>query len=186
LLELLVGARPGVVSKRQIIDRLWPDCVVSDGSIAGLVCEIRSVLGDEGDAIVRTVHGVGYAFAAETTEEQRSVPGLGAALRGFLLIEPGPGARCIDLFDGEVVIGRGLECDVRVSSMTVSRAHARLRVGREAAILEDLCSRNGTYLRGVKVSEPVRLADGDAVRLGQVEMVFRVAAPPEGETEPAR
>jgi pSer/pThr/pTyr-binding forkhead associated (FHA) protein len=81
------------------------------------------------------------------------------------------------------VIGRGLGCDVRVSSKKVSRNHARIRLADRAATLEDLGSRNGTYVRGERVAGPVALADGDDIRLGAVELVFRIAADPESETE---
>jgi pSer/pThr/pTyr-binding forkhead associated (FHA) protein len=46
-------------------------------------------------------------------------------------------------------------------------------VGREAT-LEDLGSKNGTYLRGERLKGPRRLANGDEIRIGPISMTFRV------------
>jgi pSer/pThr/pTyr-binding forkhead associated (FHA) protein len=45
--------------------------------------------------------------------------------------------------------------------------------GAEAAV-EDLGSRNGTYVQGVKVTSPMRLSDGDEIRLGSVVLIYRL------------
>jgi pSer/pThr/pTyr-binding forkhead associated (FHA) protein len=42
------------------------------------------------------------------------------------------------------------------------------------AVLEDLGSRNGTWLRGERIDSPRVLSDGDEIRLGRIPMVFRV------------
>ncbi len=64
LLTILVEEAPRVVSKDELHRRLWPDTFVTDATIAGVVKELRRVLGGEEDRepLVRTVHGVGYAF----------------------------------------------------------------------------------------------------------------------------
>jgi len=41
--------------------------------------------------------------------------------------------------------------------------------------VEDLGSKNGTFVRGKRIAEPVSLRDGDEVRLGLVTFVFRSA-----------
>ena len=178
LLELLLRNRPAAVSKQDILDALWADCFVEEGSVASLVSELRNALGREWRPWVRTVHGFGYAFCGEAGD----APASGGPAR-FLLIERGPPPRSIGLLDGATVIGRGLDCDVRVASKKVSRSHARIRLADRAAVIEDLGSRNGTYVRGARVAGPIALADGDDIRLGTVELVFRVAADPESETE---
>jgi pSer/pThr/pTyr-binding forkhead associated (FHA) protein len=45
--------------------------------------------------------------------------------------------------------------------------------GADAA-LEDLGSRNGTYVQGVRVGSPTRLQDGDEIRLGSVVLTYRL------------
>ena len=187
LLELLLQKRPAVVSKQQILDHLWPDCFVSEGNVSSLVAEIREAAGKDGRSWIRTVHGVGYAFVAETREAAVMGPGAAAATPTnepwAEVIEKGPPARSLRLVAGTTLFGRGDECDVRVFSATVSRRHARICRREGAATLEDLGSRNGTYRGGQRVTSPVALADGDEIRLGAVELIFRTAATAARTTE---
>lgn len=69
MLVLLVDAAPRVVRKSELHDRLWPNGIVSDASLVGLVGEIRRALGDhdQGERIIRAVPRVGYAFDAPVT-----------------------------------------------------------------------------------------------------------------------
>lgn len=53
----------------------------------------------------------------------------------------------------------------------------RILVSRTEATLEDLGSKNGTHLNGSRVTTPLRLSDGDAIRLGAIDLTFRVALP---------
>jgi len=88
------------------------------------------------------------------------------------------------LDEGEHLLGRDAESAVPLSSSTVSRHHARITVNGQIAILEDLGSKNGTYLRGQVVTAPMRLTDGDQIRIGAFELTFRSLAAP-GSTETA-
>jgi serine/threonine-protein kinase len=76
LLVLLIDSAPRVVSKRELHDRLWPNGLVSDATLVGLVKELRRVLHDgPGDApIIRTVYKVGYAFDAPLEQCTRERP----------------------------------------------------------------------------------------------------------------
>jgi len=47
-------------------------------------------------------------------------------------------------------------------------------IDETGAILEDLGSRNGTYLRGKRIEAPRKLADEDLVTIGPASMIFRV------------
>jgi pSer/pThr/pTyr-binding forkhead associated (FHA) protein len=67
---------------------------------------------------------------------------------------------------------------IRFDRDTVSRRHARIVIGGETAIVEDLGSKNGTYLRGQRVEVASSLADGDQIRLGSVPLTLRVLARP--------
>jgi len=62
-------------------------------------------------------------------------------------------------------------------SATVSRLHARIFVSDGQATIEDLGSKNGTFLRGKRLTGPVTLTDGDDILLGRVRMTFRVLPP---------
>jgi pSer/pThr/pTyr-binding forkhead associated (FHA) protein len=72
----------------------------------------------------------------------------------------------VSLPDGEHLIGRGEDCRIRSDSPRVSRHHARVRVASERLVVEDLGSRNGTWLRGRRIEGSAELAAGDAVSVG--------------------
>jgi DNA-binding winged helix-turn-helix (wHTH) protein len=64
-LELLLEARPRALTKQEIHERLWPDSVVSDSSLARLASEVREAIGDDArhPRLLRTLHRHGYAFS---------------------------------------------------------------------------------------------------------------------------
>ncbi len=72
----------------------------------------------------------------------------------------------INLPLGEVIIGRGPECYLRVDEPMVSRRHARLRITQNAVILEDLGSRNGSRVNGINATGTVELKPGDILGVG--------------------
>ena len=179
LLELLLESRPAVVSKGRIMDRLWPSCFVSEGNLANLVSELRGAFGRDDVALIRTVHGVGYAFAGDAIVTNHAT-----ALSRFVLIEKGPPPRNLALSDGVTLIGRSVECDARIEARTVSRTHARILLAGDAATIEDLGSRNGTYVCGRRLLGAATLADGDEIRVGSVDLVFRLRAAEQSATAP--
>ena len=71
--------------------------------------------------------------------------------------------RVIPLDAGENLIGRADDATVCIEAPGVSRRHARIVIERDEATLEDLGSRNGTYLKERRLTEPAVLRDGDAV-----------------------
>jgi DNA-binding winged helix-turn-helix (wHTH) protein len=172
LLTLLVERRPEAVAKPEIRDRLWPDTFVSESNLTGLVAQLREALGDDPrqPTYIRTVHGFGYAFAGEGVSAGARKPVSGRAPR--VVWE----RRIIPLAPGENVIGRDEDVAVRIDSPGVSRRHARILVEHGVARLEDLGSKNGTYLREEKLVEARALADGDTFRLGRLLLVFRDVA----------
>ena len=77
----------------------------------------------------------------------------------------------------EALLGRVDEGIAWFESATVSRRHARIFVSDGQATIEDLGSKNGTFLRGKRLTGPVTLTDGDDILLGRVRMTFRVLPP---------
>ena len=77
--------------------------------------------------------------------------------------------------EGETVLGRGAEAGVRIDLGRVSRRHARIVVDGARAVLEDLGSKNGTFLRGERLLAPAELADGDEIAVGTALLLFRAA-----------
>jgi len=67
LLALLVENRDRLVSRDEIIERIWDGRVVSDAAVASRVKSARQALGDDGQSqrFIRTLHGQGFRFVAE-------------------------------------------------------------------------------------------------------------------------
>ena len=86
------------------------------------------------------------------------------------------------------LIGRSRRCDLRVDRGEVSAQHARLRWQEGSWVLEDLGSRNGTYVDGHRLEPPeqVELRAGMRLAFGQVSSVWEVldASPPRVEAVP--
>jgi pSer/pThr/pTyr-binding forkhead associated (FHA) protein len=91
-------------------------------------------------------------------------------------------ARQIALGAGDNVVGRAPDATIWIDALGVSRRHARIRIAEATAILEDLGSKNGTFVGGQRVTTPRLLADGDQIRLGSIVMTFRIP-PPAGSTQ---
>ena len=185
LLELLVSERPRALAKSEIRDRLWPKTFVSESSLTDLVTTLRVMLGDSArnSRYVRTVHGFGYAFCGEAVQVAAASPPAGPrAVRLRLFLDD----REIALREGENLLGRMDEGIAWLESPTVSRRHARIVVTDGKATLEDLGSKNGTYLRGRPLTSVCPLSDGDEILLGRVLMTFRVLPPVSTQTEARR
>lgn len=74
---------------------------------------------------------------------------------------------------GTFLIGRGVECQLSLDDPLVSRRHAAIRVADDgSATVEDLGSRNGVFLNGVRVEKPEPLSDGDLVRIGSQDICY--------------
>jgi DNA-binding winged helix-turn-helix (wHTH) protein len=163
LLALLVRRRPEALSKQAIFTELWPATFVTDNVLATLVTDIRAALGDDArqPRFIRTVHGFGYGFVGTIEGDVKPLQEKPAA-RWFLVWNH----RQIDLADGENILGRRGDEVIAIDAPTVSKRHARLVVRDDGATIEDLQSKNGTWLGDRAVSAAVALKDGDQVRLG--------------------
>lgn len=169
VLQVLLERRPAVVTKGELHDRVWAGAFVVEANLSVAIAEVRQALGDSKDGrYIRTAHRVGYAFSGEATE-------IGAG-RGL------PFSRCwlrwndrsVQLAPGENVLGRDPRCAVWIDASGVSRRHAVVRVAEARVTIEDLGSRNGTFVSGVPVREERALSDGDRIELGSATVEFRV------------
>ena len=168
LLNLLVDNRTRAVSKAEIHDALWPDTFVTEANLASLIAELRRGLDDRPQAprYIRTVHRFGYAFCSD----------IGGA------VAPATDSTCWVVFNdeeiplraGENIIGRDPLAAVRLDFPSVSRRHAKIVVAGTSVSLEDLGSKNGTFLRSERVTAPAALADLDDVRIGSVKITVRL------------
>jgi DNA-binding winged helix-turn-helix (wHTH) protein len=170
LLALLVDEAPRVVRKTELHERLWPGTFVSDATLVGLVKELRRALDDrEASApIIRTAHGVGYAFTAQIDRAMSRSP---TTSRWIVA-----GSRRIALRDGEHLIGRDPASAIWLDVAGVSRRHARIVVGDEGTHLEDLGSKNGTRVGDTPLARVVALHDGDQIHVGPILLVYHCSA----------
>ncbi|HWJ41654.1 MAG TPA: FHA domain-containing protein, partial [Candidatus Limnocylindrales bacterium] len=70
-------------------------------------------------------------------------------------------------------IGRALDNEIVVSHSSISRHHASIENSNGAFVVRDLNSQNGTFIGNRRVTEPTRLGDGEAVRFGDAQFIFR-------------
>jgi DNA-binding winged helix-turn-helix (wHTH) protein len=176
LLALLIARRPRALSKDELLTALWPRTFVTEANLAGLIAEIRRELGEDArePRFLRTVHGFGYAFSdgsARAADEDAV----------FRLVW---GAREVPLAEGENLLGRDPDTAVPIDDATVSRHHARIVIDGGSARLEDLASKNGTWLGGRRIASSELLSDGDQIRVGPATLTFRSFAAA-GSTETA-
>ena len=82
----------------------------------------------------------------------------------------------IELVDGDFVLGRSAECHLSLDDALISRRHALLAVRRDGVTIEDLQSRNGVLVDGLRITGRVALADGATVRIGGQELTLSVLA----------
>jgi FHA domain len=128
--------------------------------------------------LIRTVHGFGYAFAGEARDEPGNSEGTaatGASPRGSPACVVWAG-REFALAHGENVLGRDPEAAVCIEHTGVSRRHARIVLTGRRATLEDLGSKNGTFIRDQRIETPQPLVDGDFFDLGRLSLRFHFAS----------
>ena len=168
LLETLIAGSPRVVSKRELYEAIWPDTYVDDTNLAGLINEVRAVLGDKARnaRFIRTVHGFGYAFCGtiDAAGDERA--------RAGVVVFNG---REFPLRTGVNVLGRDASADIQIDDATVSRRHASITVHSDVT-LRDLDSKNGTFVDGKKLEGSTPIGDPQTFLLGDATVVFRRSA----------
>jgi len=170
LLAALIESRPRALAKQALHDRLWPSTFVAESNLASLVSEVRSALGDRArqPRFLRTVQRFGYAFCGEATDATPSAGASDGCVRYWLTM----GSRRFELHAGANVIGREPGVAVVLDASSVSRRHATIHIGEDGARIEDLNSKNGTFLDDKRITSS-SLQDGDHIRIGSVRLIFR-------------
>jgi len=169
VMDLLVtfAERPGKVSSTEfLIARVWPDVVVGDSSLSVLVVELRKILGDDPKSprFIETIPRRGYRLIAPISEIKpaKTTHFALASTEGKVL-----------LHEGENLVGRDPEAGIRIDSNLVSRRHSLIIVTGDSATIQDLDSKNGTYLNGRRLEEAEPLSHGDRITLGRLAMRYR-------------
>lgn len=168
LLVVLIDERPKVVSKDELIQKIWTDTFVADANLAILIGDVRAALGDSAQEprMIKTHHRVGYSFVGEITEVLSASPATDRQ-PAFVLVS---GKRRILLYDGTTaMLGRDTTCEIVVDHPSVSRFHARLKVAAEVLTVEDNNSKNGTRVDNRKLSEAEVVHSGQKITFGTLE-----------------
>jgi two-component system, cell cycle response regulator len=91
--------------------------------------------------------------------------------RAYLIVLAGSNVgEMYKISDGELVVGRGRTCDVRLVDDGVSRKHATIRHVEGTLWVEDLGSRNGTFANGQRIRRHA-LSDGDKLQIGHTTIL---------------
>ena len=172
LLRLLLDERPKIIRKEEIYQRLWPDTYVEEANLSVHVSELRAALRDDSKdpRFVRTAHRFGYGFIGEVKHDRMSS---GLRVR--------TGGREVDLLHGENIVGRDGNAAIRLNAPGISRRHARIMVAADRVTIEDLGSKNGTYVQGERIAGVKELHDGDEIRVSR-ELLVVSKAHPSGST----
>ena len=183
LLLVLIQNRTRAMSRGELQQHLWPSTYVLDTNLASLIAEVRRALIDasEDPRYIRTVHRFGYWFIAPVQESAETPPPVLAPIRHWLIWD----LKQVPLLEGENIIGRAPDAGVWIDAPGVSRHHARITITASSATLEDLESKNGTFVRGERIAGPRIVNDGDQIRLGPVLLTLRIPSPG-GSTETVR
>ena len=180
LLSILVASRPKAVSKAELQERLWPATFVVEKNLVNLVSEIRAGIGDDPSdpRFIRTVPRFGYAFR-EAVHRETGTP----VHRGVSFCIKWLSGR-LTLDEGEHVLGRDPNAEIYLDAPKVSRRHALIRIVAARATIEDLGSKNGTFVGDQRVDGSRSIGDGDVITVGSVKLTVRALQTPHStETE---
>jgi len=177
LLVVLAERQGKVLSTQQLLDVVWSDVTVGDASLTVAVRELRQALGDDrkNPVHIETIRGRGYRLIAPVSPAR---DGHTTTSRFWLIGEDHE----FVLVEGENVVGRTPDAHIHIDVPKVSRRHARITVSGDSAMVEDLGSKNGTYIGNERVNQPMPLSHGNELRLGHVAVELRVVVLETGST----
>jgi DNA-binding winged helix-turn-helix (wHTH) protein len=204
LLVLLAVQHGRVISKETILDQVWSDVIVGDAVVRRAVADLRRALGDDArhPRYIETIPKRGYRLLGHVEPVEaaglargsppaiaRQTPAADGADEP-LLEPPMTGFECAlewgehrhRLAEGVTVIGRDASAALQIPCGRVSRSHARIIVARGRATIEDLGSKNGTFVNQHRLEAAAVLSDGDQIALAGVVLVFRSLVSAETET----
>ena len=95
---------------------------------------------------------------------------------------PTPGA-ILPLSGKPEIIGRSSECEVMLEVPSISRRHARFYIENGRPMIEDLNSRNGTFVNSQRLASPVELHDGDQVQLCDISLTFHIGGAAQAQVD---
>jgi DNA-binding winged helix-turn-helix (wHTH) protein len=166
VLACLAATAGTLATKRDLIDAVWQTEFVSEHALTQVIAELRAALGDDArnPTYIENIPRRGYRLVAALTPVAASVPSSREASLPFKL--QGEDAD-YPLEQGPNIIGRTAEAEICIDRTEVSRCHARVFVAGTTATIEDLGSKNGTYVNGARLEQPTLLNNGDEIWIGR-------------------
>jgi len=185
LLAALVEHAGDLVTRDELRRRLWPasTTIAFDQAVNNAVAKIRVALGDSAESprFVETLARRGYRFVkhvewvGDDPEDAPVRPPAGDPVSRAAIVRLTSDDRTVVLTEGSHIVGRDPDASVWIASTVVSRHHARLVVQRDRITIEDLDSRNGTFVNGARVTGVLALAHGDELRIATHALVVHVS-----------
>jgi DNA-binding winged helix-turn-helix (wHTH) protein len=166
VLACLAAAAGKLSTKRDLIDAVWRTEFVSEHALTQVIAELRAALGDDArnPTYIENIPRRGYRLVAHVSSVAASVSSSREASLPFKLQgEDGDHP----LVQGPNIIGRTVEAEICIDRTEVSRCHARIFVAGTTATIEDLGSKNGTYVNGERLDQPTLLNNGDEIWIGR-------------------
>ncbi len=177
VLVCLVEHASDVVSKELLLRAVWPDTCVTDDVLTRAIFELRRVFGDQvrRPRVIQTIPKRGYRLIAPVISDIDRRTASTPTEETICTLTWNQG--CVMLKEGTYLLGREESLPIRVPSPSVSRRHARITIGGAAVTVEDLASKNGTFLRGKRLTAPTLLQNGDKLIAGTVRISVRLSMP---------
>ena len=186
LLAALVEHAGDLVTRDELRARLWPvsTTIAFDQAVNNAVAKVRIALGDSAESprFVETLARRGYRFiedvewVGDDSGDAPARPPAGAPASRPAIVRLTTDERTVVLTEGSHIVGRDPDVSVWIDSGVVSRHHARLVVQRDRITIEDLDSRNGTFVNGARVTGVSALAHGDELRIATHALVVHVSS----------
>jgi len=185
VLAMLVERAGDLVTRDELKQRLWSDAVFVDfeQGLNNAVAKIRMALGDSAGSprFVETLERRGYRFIAsvewatagpQTVLGQPESPGRPAATLVRLVTD----AKAVAFAEGTHTVGRDPGASLWIDSALISRQHALIVVRDGYVTIEDLGSRNGTFVNGEQLTAACPIKDRDEICLGSVPLSVRISS----------
>jgi diguanylate cyclase (GGDEF)-like protein len=126
-------------------------------------------MGNDSTILITDIHSV----LDETEKAAEKKPA------AFLVVGGDLNGAIFDLIDNEIVVGRSAENQIPLDFQGISRHHMKITQTNESHVLEDLGSRNGTFLNNKRIVEQIELQKGDIVKLGCIALKYIPQGDPE-------
>jgi DNA-binding winged helix-turn-helix (wHTH) protein len=174
-----------VVSKERLLRSVWPDTCVTDDVLTRAIFELRRAFGDNArrPRVIQTIPKRGYRLIAPVVLDVDRTPASPTTAATVCTLTWGEGY--VTLADGTYLLGRDESLPIRVPFPSVSRRHARITIGGGVVTVEDLASKNGTFLRDARLTAPTLLRNGDTLITGTVRISVRLSMPSTETAVPA-